>query len=114
VLFYLANQTLSYFAQGAFDYQTWLEALVKWIVVSNIPFTEVEVPEFVELIQRTHAGAHPLKIPAASTIKQRAMKMSDEVINEIKDMFAVCLPSCTLDKTLTGGDRSTMRRCPSF
>jgi hypothetical protein len=33
-----------------FDWDKFYELLVKWIVVSNQPFTEVEVPEFHNLL----------------------------------------------------------------
>jgi hypothetical protein len=74
-----------------FDYQKWLDLLVKYIVVSNIPFAEVEVPEFVDLIKYTHHGLTKLSIPSSKAIKQRVLQLSNSTIEELKTLFKVCL-----------------------
>jgi hypothetical protein len=72
-----------------FNHDQWVELLVKWIVASDTPFTEVEVPEFVELLQYTHSSSDALRVPSSWTVKQRALKMSKTTIDEIKQLFAV-------------------------
>jgi hypothetical protein len=64
--------------------------LVRYIVVSNIPFTKVEVPEFVELIQYGYRGPQLLKMPMANTVKHKVLKLSDSSIQDLKNYFAVC------------------------
>jgi hypothetical protein len=75
--------------QEPFNYEQWVELLVKWIVASDAPFTEVEVPEFIELLQYTHQGSDTLHIPSSWTVKQRALKMSKTTMDEIKQLFEV-------------------------
>lgn len=74
-----------------FDYQKWVDLLVRYIVVSNVPFTEVEVPEFVELLEYTHHGVSKLAIPGSKVIKQQVLKLSDATVQELKELFWVCL-----------------------
>jgi hypothetical protein len=62
---------------------------VKYIVVSNLPFSEVDVPEFVDLIQYTYQGDEPLKIPSTWQVCQQVIDMSVETINELRELFKV-------------------------
>jgi hypothetical protein len=74
--------------------------LVKYIVVSNNPFSEVEVPEFAELMQYTYTGPGKLNMPSARTIRQRVLDLSGDIMKEIKEMFSVSLSQiCHLSST---------------
>jgi hypothetical protein len=61
--------------------------------VSNVPFTKVEVPKFVDLLEYTHHGLTKLVIPGAKAVKQRVLKLSEATIEELKELFEVCLMS---------------------
>jgi hypothetical protein len=62
---------------------------VKYLVVSNLPFSEVDVPEFRDLLNYTHQGQRPLNIPGAASIKRRVLKLSENTVAEIKSLFEV-------------------------
>jgi hypothetical protein len=76
-------------AQEPFERSTWVDLLVKYLVVSNLPFSEVDVPEFRDLINYTYCGAQPINIPGADTIKRRVIKLSGDTIFELKQLFKV-------------------------
>lgn len=65
------------------------ELLTSWVVASDQPFTEVENPEFVEMLSYVCSSATPLEIPGRNSVKRSVMKMADEGIKETKKMFAV-------------------------
>jgi hypothetical protein len=76
-------------AQEPFTRSNWIDLLVKYLVVSNLPFSEVDVPEFRDLINYTYRGAQPINIPGADTIKRRVIKLSRDTIFELKQLFQV-------------------------
>jgi hypothetical protein len=55
----------------------------------------VEKPEFVTLMNFTHHMGGSLKIPQRDAIKRRVMKMGEETIEGVHEMFSVqsCLIS---------------------
>jgi len=63
--------------------------LATWIIASDQPFTEVENPEFVDLLNYIRSPAQPLEIPGRNAIKRQVMNMGKEGIDETKAMFAV-------------------------
>jgi hypothetical protein len=76
--------------QIPFERSTWVDLLVKYLVVSNLPFSEVEVPEFRNLINYTYRGEKPLEIPGAWAIKRRVLKLSEDIVSDLKSLFEVC------------------------
>ena len=62
-----------------------------WIVASDQPFTEVENPEFVELLNYVHrnSSGSELQILGHNSIKRRVMDMGENGIEEVKEMFMV-------------------------
>jgi hypothetical protein len=75
--------------QAPFKRSTWVDLLVKYLVVSNLPFSEVEVPEFRDLINYTYRGEKPLEIPGAWAIKRRVLKLSEDTVSDLKSLFEV-------------------------
>ena len=54
------------------------------------PFTAVTDPEFQELLQYVHQpGKENLRIPDNKAIRRRIMKMGDNMIDKLKELFAV-------------------------
>jgi hypothetical protein len=49
----------------------------------------VEKPEFVALMNFTHHTGGPLKIPQRDAIKRRVIKMGEETIEGVREMFSV-------------------------
>jgi hypothetical protein len=76
-------------AQEPFERSTWIDLLVKYLVVLNLPFSEVDVPEFRDLIKYTYCGAQQINIPGADTIKRRVIKLSRDTIFDLKQLFQV-------------------------
>lgn len=64
-----------------FSQERYREALVKWIVLSNQPFSEPEVETFLEMIKTLNPEA---KTICKETVKRDIMKKFQEVVNEIK------------------------------
>jgi hypothetical protein len=75
--------------QKIFDYEKWTDLLVKWIIVSDTAFTEVERPEFVELLQHTYNGVESLRVPSAGTVKNCTLQLSEKTTQDLKQLFAV-------------------------
>ncbi|KAF5345060.1 hypothetical protein D9758_010453 [Tetrapyrgos nigripes] len=63
------------------------ELLVKWLVASNQPFSEVEQVEFIELLQYVHHSGGKLHIPKKDAIQRRVLKLGEATIEEIRDIF---------------------------
>ena len=61
-------------------------------MASDQPFTEVENPEFVELLNYVHCNSSgsKLQIPGCNSIKCHVMDMGENGIEEVKEMFVVC------------------------
>lgn len=55
------------------------------------PFDEVEKPEFIAMMNFTHSSGGPLKIPKREGIKRRVMKLGEETIEGVREMFSVSL-----------------------
>ena len=55
------------------------------------PFDEVDKEPLRKLLQYTHQpSAKPLHIPYRTAIRTRVMKMGEETVDTIKQMFSVC------------------------
>ncbi|KAF8808830.1 hypothetical protein BYT27DRAFT_7222707 [Phlegmacium glaucopus] len=76
-------------AAGPWDQERFEQCLVEWIIACDQPFDEVEKPEFVAMMNFTHHTGGPLKIPQCNAIKQRVMKMGEQTIEGIQQMFLV-------------------------
>ncbi|KAL4258188.1 Zinc finger BED domain-containing [Pleurotus pulmonarius] len=75
-------------AKGPFNQQVFEKLLVEWIVACDQPFEEVERPELRRLLEYTHHSFKPLHVPHRTTIKTRVMKMGEDTVKQIRDMFA--------------------------
>jgi hypothetical protein len=62
---------------------------MEWIIACDQPFDEVEKPEFIMMMNFMHRSEGPLKIPKCEGIKRRVMKMGEETIEGVHDMFMV-------------------------
>ncbi|KAI0280551.1 hypothetical protein BC826DRAFT_975242 [Russula brevipes] len=65
-------------ANGAWDQEKFEQVLTEWIVACDQPFNEVEKQEFVTMMNL---------IPKRDGIKRRVMKMGDEIIEGVCEMF---------------------------
>jgi hypothetical protein len=63
--------------------------LVDWVISSNQPFTVVDDPSFVELLQYGHGNDHPLHVPSSTTVKRRVMDRSIEAVEAQRSIFKV-------------------------
>jgi len=90
------NHTLDYLRlmiwriqQAPWDQEKFEQVVTEWIVACDQPFDEVEKQEFVTMMNFVrHTG--PLKIPKREGIKRRVMKMGEEIIEGVREMFMVC------------------------
>ena len=53
------------------------------------PFDEVEKEEFIKLMTYAHHPVTSVKLPSREGIKRRVMKMGEDTIDRIREMFAV-------------------------
>jgi hypothetical protein len=75
--------------QGPWDQEKFEQVLTEWIVACDQLFDEVEKQEFVTLMNFVCHTGGPLKIPKRDGIKRRVMKMGEEFIEGIREMFMV-------------------------
>jgi hypothetical protein len=77
--------------QGPWDQEKFERLLTEWIVACDQPFDEVEKPEFIAMMNATRHAATggPLKIPKREAIKRCVMKMGEETIEGVHEMFSV-------------------------
>ena len=75
--------------QGPWNQEKFEQLLTEWIIACDQPFDEVEKPEFITMLNFTHRSGGPLKIPKREGIKRRVMKMGEETIEGVCDMFKV-------------------------
>ena len=64
---------------------------MEWVITCDQPFEEVERPEFIAMLNYMHlcdAGTS-LKIPKRNGIKLCLMKMGDNMIEDVRNMFTV-------------------------
>jgi hypothetical protein len=58
-------------------------------VACDQPFNEVEKEEFVKLMKYAHHPAPSIKLPGWDGIRRRMIKMGEDTITEIHNMFEV-------------------------
>ena len=75
--------------QGNWDQEKFERLLTEWIIACDQPFDEVDKPELRSLLTYVHHPSSTLKIPHRDGIKRRAMKMGADVVDGVKQMFAV-------------------------
>jgi len=56
----------------------------------------VEKPEFIAMMNHTHHGGGPLKLPKREGMKRRAMKMGEDTVGGIHEMFSVSRPQACI------------------
>lgn len=55
------------------------------------PFDEVEKEEFIKLMTYVRHPASSVKLPSREGIRRRVMKMGEDTVDGIRQMFAVCV-----------------------
>ncbi|SJL18443.1 uncharacterized protein ARMOST_22032 [Armillaria ostoyae] len=76
-------------AAGEWDQEKFKRLLLEWIVACDQPFEEVERPEFWSLLIYTHHPApEPLNIPSRTTVQRKIMKMGEDVVSSLRQMFS--------------------------
>jgi hypothetical protein len=75
--------------QGPWDQEKFEQLLTEWIVACDQPFDEVEKQEFVMMMNFVRHTGGPLKIPKREGIKRHVMKMGEEIIEGVREMFMV-------------------------
>ncbi|KAK6981440.1 hypothetical protein R3P38DRAFT_2578502, partial [Favolaschia claudopus] len=73
---------------GPWDQAKFEQLLVEWLVACDQPFSEVERPEFQDLLHYVHHREPALEIPSGKTVKRRIDDMLPELITELKSFFA--------------------------
>ena len=64
---------------------------MEWIIACDQPFEEVERLEFIMMMNYTRHNGSSLNIPGCNSIKRRLMKMGNDTIEDVCNMFSVCL-----------------------
>jgi hypothetical protein len=76
--------------QGPWDQENFEQYLTEWIIACDQPFDEVEKPEFITMMNYAHQSGSPLKNLQCNVIKQHVMKMGEDTIEGVPEMFSVC------------------------
>ena len=75
--------------KGPWNQEKFERLLTEWIVECDQPFEEVERPEFIAMMNAARHTYSPLKIPKREAIKWCVMKMGEETIEGVREMFSV-------------------------
>ena len=75
--------------QGPWDQAKFERLLTEWIVACDQPFDEVEKEEFIKLMTYARHPASSVNLPSREGIRRRVMKMGEDTIDGIHEMFAV-------------------------
>ena len=62
---------------------------MEWVIACDQPFEEAERPEFIAMMNYTHHTGPSLKILKHNGIQQCLMKMGDDMIEDVCNMFSV-------------------------
>lgn len=84
--------------QEPWDQQHFEDLIAKWVAACDQPFTAVNAPEFREMLQYAHRKR--LRLPHDQSVKERIEKMSKEMQDGLKKIFAVRLCTTTDDRNL--------------
>ena len=76
-------------SQGPWDQAKFERLLTEWIVACDQPFDEVKEEEFIKLMTYARHQAPSVKLPGWEGIWHRVMKMGEETVDGIREMFAV-------------------------
>jgi hypothetical protein len=63
--------------------------LTEWIIACDQPFDEVEKEEFIKLLTYARHPQSSVKLPSREGVQRRVMKMGEDTINGIQEMFVV-------------------------
>ncbi|KAM6491683.1 hypothetical protein JOM56_012845 [Amanita muscaria] len=77
-------------AAGPWDQDKFERLLTEWIIACDQPFDEVEKEEFIKLMTYARHPAPTVKLPSCEGVRRRVMKMGENTIGGIHEMFAVC------------------------
>ena len=89
--------------QGPWDQGKFEQVLMEWVITCDQLFEEVERPKFIMMMNHTHHTGTSLKIPKHNSIKLHLMKMGDDTIEDVRNMFTVRYYICSLLTMLTLG-----------
>jgi hypothetical protein len=73
--------------QGQWDQAKFERLLTEWIVACDQPFDEVDKEEFVKLMTYACRPAPSVKLPSREGIRRRVIKMGEDTIAGIHEMF---------------------------
>jgi hypothetical protein len=75
--------------QGPWDQAKFEHLLTEWIVACDQSFDEVEKEEFIKLMTYACHLATSVKLPSWEGIHHRVMKMGEDTVDGICEMFVV-------------------------
>jgi hypothetical protein len=75
--------------QDDFKQETFEALLANWVAATDQPFDTTESPEFRDLLQYLYQKKANLQIPSRHSVRNRIMKMGENTVTKLKEMFAV-------------------------
>lgn len=72
----------------SFSWEKFHEKIIRWVIVSNQPFTEIENEEFRDMMGYARRSL-AVKMPKADSLKSKVMVYSEEMRNNLKKLLAV-------------------------
>jgi len=75
--------------QGPWDQEKFEQVLMEWVIACDQLFEEVEWPKFIALMNYMHYTSTLLNILKCNGIKWRLIKMGDNTIEDVCNMFLV-------------------------
>ncbi|KIL55047.1 hypothetical protein M378DRAFT_188692 [Amanita muscaria Koide BX008] len=74
-------------AAGPWDQAKFERLLTEWIIACDQPFDEVEKEEFIKLMTYARHPASSVKLPKREGIRRRVLKMGEDTIDGVREMF---------------------------
>ncbi|KAJ7852892.1 hypothetical protein B0H14DRAFT_3136986 [Mycena olivaceomarginata] len=77
-------------ARVPWDQEHFEDLVAKWVAACDQPFTAVITDEFREMLEYTHHHSpKPLNIPSDESVKKRITRMSQEMVDGLKQIFKI-------------------------
>jgi hypothetical protein len=94
---FLCDSVTNFMTKGPWDQAKFENLLTEWIVACDQPFDGVEKAEFIKLMNYARHPVSLVKLPSREGIRRRVMKMGEDTVGGIREMFAVriyCVVCC--------------------
>ena len=89
IVLFLRDILTNFMTQGPWDQAKFERLLTEWIVACNQPFDGVENEEFIKLMTYARHPATSVKLPSREGVQHCVIKMGEDTVGGIREMFDV-------------------------